>query len=114
MVLSIFGQYGSAATSLTILAMGTLIVVLIGPVTQIMLVTGLETRARLYTIVALASAALALPILSLWGIAAVACGAAASSIGYSVACWIRLSRERIEAGPVRLSRQEGSTTASPR
>jgi O-antigen/teichoic acid export membrane protein len=114
MVLSIFGQYGSAATSLTILAMGTLIVVLIGPVTQIMLVTGLETRARLYTIVALASAALALPILSLWGIAAVACGAAASSIGYAVACWIRLSRERIEAGPVRLSRQEGSTTSSPR
>lgn len=103
-ILSIFGGYADAAPVLIALTVGGLIVVLIGPVSQVMLVAGLERDARTYTLALLAIAAVGLPVLAQWGTLAVAVGTAVTSLAYAVACWVRLSRAGIDVGPISLRR----------
>jgi O-antigen/teichoic acid export membrane protein len=104
LILSIFGGYADAAPILMTLTLGGFLVVLIGPVSQVMLVAGLERDARTYTLVLLALAAIGLPLLAQWGTVAVSVGTAGTSLAYAVACWVRLGRAGIDVGPVSLHR----------
>ena len=101
-ILSIFEGYAEAAPILITLTLGGFLVVLIGPVSQVMLVAGLERDARTYTLVLLGLAAVGLPLLAHWGTIAVSVGTAVTSLAYAVACWVRLGRAGIDVGPISL------------
>ncbi|WP_457253548.1 hypothetical protein [Pedococcus sp. P5_B7] len=103
-ILAIFGGYADAAPILTTLTVGGLVVVLIGPVSQVMLVAGLERDARTFTLVLLVLAAVGLPLLAHWGTFAVSVGTAVTAVAYAVACWVRLGRAGIDVGPISLRR----------
>jgi O-antigen/teichoic acid export membrane protein len=95
--LSIFGDYAGAAASLQVLAIGALLVAVLGPVNGLMLTCGHERAAGRYSLVLLAASSVALPILTRWGSLGVSVGSSTIALTYAAACYVTLSRNGIHA-----------------